>query len=508
MSVHGPGRTILHQAGGDIDVVANPVDDTPRLAVIIPLDDARGNALEHLSSWTSRQTYPRERFQVVLGTDGSWPAMEARFSQLLMPHDRVVRCARGSHERTLCDAAARAASAEILLFTELHCIASPSCVEETVGTFDAQAEMAGAFITCDHRPNARLGDLEKRMLEHYEAITLAPDHWFKFHTDAFAIRRAAYLQAGGLDGRYGLFADAILAARAHDLGLTIGHAARAVVTHLTSPTFAVHQQHVADWTWGECSYWAVGDSEWSERYFGHARELANRYGLRAAVDRAAIAAVARVLVSDLCAGPRSGALRRSTSWLGELIPRLLPALLGSRTRLYAAWAATRWNEVATQWLSWNQSIRWRRYQQSAACMIRLTRLSWALAHTGPPDVVAPTPPRFTADQGGGAERFSWLLFKGLERRGVESWFRPPTSSCTRRLRRRSALRSPRRSPPGCRSWPRGLRPFPRSWSMVRRGCWFSPVIPALWLARSYASSATHCSGNAWASAPRRMRRVS
>jgi glycosyltransferase involved in cell wall biosynthesis len=27
----------------------------------------------------------------------------------------------------------------------------------------------------------------------------------------------------------------------------------------------------------------------------------------------------------------------------------------------------------------------------------------------------------TADQGGGAERFSWLLFKGLERRGVESW---------------------------------------------------------------------------------------
>jgi glycosyltransferase involved in cell wall biosynthesis len=27
----------------------------------------------------------------------------------------------------------------------------------------------------------------------------------------------------------------------------------------------------------------------------------------------------------------------------------------------------------------------------------------------------------TADLGGGAERFSWLLFKGLERRGVESW---------------------------------------------------------------------------------------
>lgn len=398
-------------------------NSNPRLAVVIPLGDARGDALEHLRSWTERQTCPREQFQLVLATDGSDAAMERRVERLLGPRDRLLRCARGLHERGLCDRAAREADAELLLFTEHHCIGEPACVEETIRFFDERPEMAGAFLSCRHVPNAPLGDLEKRMLEEHEQRTLASDHWFKFPTDAFTIRRRAYLEAGGLDHRYGLFADAVLAARAHQLGMAIGPAVGACLTHLTSPSFAAHQGHIADFTWGECTYRAGHESAWCEAYFGHAPEWANRYGLRAEVERAAALAVARVLVGELTTGPSPKRWVRAGRWLAEVAPRLLPALLGPRPRLAAAWAVTRWTEFCTRWLSWSEATRWRRYQQSAARLIHLTRLSWVLDHPPRPQSVRPTPPCWPIGEIPEAQRVG---FHGLERHSgkVFRWSEP------------------------------------------------------------------------------------
>ena len=48
---------------------------TPEVAVVIPLEDPRGEVVEHLRTWTRRQTLARDRFQVVLGAGGSVPYM-------------------------------------------------------------------------------------------------------------------------------------------------------------------------------------------------------------------------------------------------------------------------------------------------------------------------------------------------------------------------------------------------------------------------------------------------
>jgi glycosyltransferase involved in cell wall biosynthesis len=47
---------------------------SPDLSVVIPLTDARGDAIEHLRTWTHAQTLTRTRYQMVLVSDGEDPA--------------------------------------------------------------------------------------------------------------------------------------------------------------------------------------------------------------------------------------------------------------------------------------------------------------------------------------------------------------------------------------------------------------------------------------------------
>jgi len=57
------------------------VADKPLLSVIIPLGDHRGHALEAIESWT-RQTCPREDYEVIVITDGREPELEAAVARL------------------------------------------------------------------------------------------------------------------------------------------------------------------------------------------------------------------------------------------------------------------------------------------------------------------------------------------------------------------------------------------------------------------------------------------
>ena len=51
---------------------------TPEVAVVIPLEDPRGDVIQHLRTWSQDQTLPRERFQLVLSADGRHPEFERR----------------------------------------------------------------------------------------------------------------------------------------------------------------------------------------------------------------------------------------------------------------------------------------------------------------------------------------------------------------------------------------------------------------------------------------------
>ena len=50
-------------------------DTSPDVSVLVPLDDPRGDVVEHLRTWTRAQTLERRRLQVVAIADGRHPEL-------------------------------------------------------------------------------------------------------------------------------------------------------------------------------------------------------------------------------------------------------------------------------------------------------------------------------------------------------------------------------------------------------------------------------------------------
>jgi hypothetical protein len=63
------------------------VHRTPEFSVVIPLTDARGDAIEHLRTWTHGQSLTRERYQVVIASDGAEPDVDRAVEALLEQQD-------------------------------------------------------------------------------------------------------------------------------------------------------------------------------------------------------------------------------------------------------------------------------------------------------------------------------------------------------------------------------------------------------------------------------------
>ena len=67
------------------------MEDAFELAVVIPLEDPRGDIADHLRTWTHRQDLDRDRYQVVVAGDGEHPEFERGVEELLSPQDVMVR---------------------------------------------------------------------------------------------------------------------------------------------------------------------------------------------------------------------------------------------------------------------------------------------------------------------------------------------------------------------------------------------------------------------------------
>jgi predicted dehydrogenase len=90
--------------------------DDLEASVILPLPDHRGYATKAVSSWTEGQTFDRDRFEVIVASDGAEPGLEESVEPLLGPRDRLIRAA-GVEEVELYDSAARVARGRIVIFT-------------------------------------------------------------------------------------------------------------------------------------------------------------------------------------------------------------------------------------------------------------------------------------------------------------------------------------------------------------------------------------------------------
>src|SRR5258707_1026184 len=100
---------------------------SPSLSVVIPLVHARGDVAENVRTWTEHQSLERERFQVVVATDGAVPEVERAIAGLLAPHD-VLERSPGAGYMALYNLGAERADADWLVLTEGHVLADVGCL--------------------------------------------------------------------------------------------------------------------------------------------------------------------------------------------------------------------------------------------------------------------------------------------------------------------------------------------------------------------------------------------
>ena len=384
-------RSVGQNMNQDIALVAREVAATPRrprLSVLLPLGDARLDAVDNVAAWTEGQSCDSRDFEIIAVGDGNDPDMEMAVAKILRPHDKFITSPPTEHVLARLARAAKHADADILLFAEHHCLPDSRCVDATIRFFDQRPDAAIGMFAERHRLAAARGELNQQWFTEMEALGLRAQTR-KLQTGTLTMRRDRYLALGGHDGRYGLFADEILTAATRREGLTGDRIAGTVMTHITA-TMSEHRRHVEDFTRGECAFLAANDPAFCEKYFGHVHVWANRGGLDPDLARTTATMIGRVLLSDLCAARDKAAFQDIANLSRELGRHLLPATFGPRASLAFARARMRWSELRCL-LSRDPARRWDHYHRAWQRMIDCTRLSCAMDHSDIPATVPATP---------------------------------------------------------------------------------------------------------------------
>jgi glycosyltransferase involved in cell wall biosynthesis len=132
-------------------------------SVIVPVRNDRGRHLQTLLDALSRQTLPREQFEVVIGDDGSTDGSTAG----LETPDGWVRvvCGPATNSYAARNRAARASRAPILAFCDSDCVPEPEWLEGGIRVLERQGAVrlaAGAirFIVPDRKTIWTLIDVD------------------------------------------------------------------------------------------------------------------------------------------------------------------------------------------------------------------------------------------------------------------------------------------------------------------------------------------------------------
>lgn len=341
------------------------MDTGTTMTVIFSMIAPRGRVADHVRTWTHGQTLARERYRVVVGSDGTDPAQEREVEALLGRRDEPVRVP-GAVDAALWNAGAARAGTPWLVFTEGHCRADARCLEAIARWIAAGPTAPAANLTVDHDEHSRLSRLSHRWFDETHEGWRRPGEWPRLYRAGSVIRADAFAAAGGFEPRYGQFAVPLLSARLHAIRLPIESIADAVVVHGDAVCMREHHDDMADYVRGEMDARSVNDPVFFERYFGHAALWANRLRYRWSVAGTLVRAVA------VSAMTRPHQWRALAGCLGPL--GLAPLSPGPR----AAWARllTRLDRVLVDRAPMPDGWLWKRYRRAHARVIRLAQIEW------------------------------------------------------------------------------------------------------------------------------------
>ncbi len=249
---------------------ATTPDRNLRISVILPFHDPRGHP-EHLAGWTREQTLTGDQFEVIAVTNSLDAKLQRKIRQHLRPQDLVVHADLADHFG-LYAAGAAAARAPVLFFSEDHCQADAGCLQG----------VAGYFSHPDHTAaTVRWGDINPTDVSLMESLAcqigarewFKPGHWNTVRIRGVAIRGDVYRATGGFETNCHGFSEALMSAKLHAMGISVGHIKESGIRHINTETLGQVRRSSETYSQGECTYCDEHASEFCEQYFSSSSAL-------------------------------------------------------------------------------------------------------------------------------------------------------------------------------------------------------------------------------------------
>lgn len=318
-----------------------------KVSVVIAFEDPRAEA-ELLRTWTQSQTLPAEEFEIVVVTDGAHPVVDRALAGLLRPQDVLVR-AEGVERFVLCNIGAEVALAETLMFTEDHCLAEPGCLELAVRTL-AEQKVDCSSLNWGNINENYVGAFEEQVTRENMEIWQQPGHWNMLRARGFVITRRAFEKAGCFPSGYGLFAEAVFAARLHEAGIKVGYTSEVGVRHINSGSLVDLAGNARNYSYHECRGAVALEAAFFDQYFNMGEVLfTHRIPPREAI--AAVRLVWREAKRELRAQRSRFKPWRLIAW-GRLLVETWGQSLSA--------VPLRWQARVATWMAWVGCQIWRR----------------------------------------------------------------------------------------------------------------------------------------------------
>lgn len=307
------------------------------IAVILPVEFHRGQAIECLRGWILQQDFPADRYQIILGAPNTLDKeTEKAMRALLRPWDRL-EIMPFRHDVPLVDQAARLAESELLLFSETHCLPLPQALRTLHDAALAHPDWAG--FSCPTLPITHnlLSTIEAEIYDVHIRGELESTGWLKVMDQCFVLRQGDYVAAGGFRAEFGHFAEWLLAAELHRRGKQVGFVATPVIRHYYVGDVDDLEAFTLDFARGQAKYLAECRDEPTWEYFPELPEL-EESRLRSVADHRQLAlghlAAMPTLLKDRFHRGRRGEPRASLSALLAHSTELLRSayLPGARLR--------------------------------------------------------------------------------------------------------------------------------------------------------------------------------
>jgi GT2 family glycosyltransferase len=208
----------------------------PFVSVVVPAYNARRRLPTCLGS-LFRQTYPHDRYEIILVDDGSQDDTADRARALGRRWDgalQILRTENGGPARAR-NAGVRASSGEIIAFMDADCMAYPDWLLELVSTFSAgeAAAVGGPIRNQAYRDRVSRYLTASRFYRH----RVRRGHVEYLITINLAVRRTALESIGGFHEAASIWnEDADLSFRLAGQGYMLLLAPRACVVHYGCPT--------------------------------------------------------------------------------------------------------------------------------------------------------------------------------------------------------------------------------------------------------------------------------